>query len=84
MVSTTKSLTLSFCKRHAKKDIETQWRNECGGKILFSHGSSNSAGVAILISYLIVKAYIKDKQYVLVKIYAPSKDKDLLGFFTSI
>ena len=34
---------------HSKKEVETQWKNEWGGKIFFSHGSSNSAGVAILI-----------------------------------
>ena len=68
---------------------------------MFSHGSSNSAGVAILIRngfdfkehsvildplgrYLIVKATILDKQYVLVNIYAPNKDKDLLAFLGTI
>ena len=86
---------------HSKKDTESQWRNECGGKILFCHGSSNSAGVAILIRngfdfkdhsvildplgrYLIVKATILDKQYVLLNIYAPNKDKDLLAFLGTI
>ena len=34
---------------HSKKEIETQWRNEWGGKSLCSHGSSNSGGVAALI-----------------------------------
>ena len=34
--------------------------------------------------YLIVKANIQDKQYVLVNIYAPNKDKDLLELFRSI
>ena len=34
---------------HSKKEIETQWRNEWGGKLLCSHGSSNSGGVAVLI-----------------------------------
>ena len=70
---------------------------------MFSHGSSNSAGVAILIRngfdftlhsvisdpsgrYIIVKANIEDKQYVLVNIYMllSNKDKDLLEFFRSI
>ena len=34
---------------HLKKEIDTQWRNEWGGKLLCSHGSSNSGGVAVLI-----------------------------------
>ena len=34
---------------HLNKEIETQWRNEWGGKLLCSHGSSNSGGVAVLI-----------------------------------
>ena len=34
---------------HSKKETEIQWKNEWGGKMLFSHGSSNSCGTAILI-----------------------------------
>ena len=34
---------------HSKKEVETQWKNEWGAKIIMSHGSSNSRGVAILI-----------------------------------
>ena len=34
---------------HSKKEIETQWRNEWGRKLLCSHGSLNSGGVAVLI-----------------------------------
>ena len=30
------------------KEVEKQWEREWGGKILFSHGSSNARGVAIL------------------------------------
>ena len=89
---------MSFLQEtHSKKDTESEW----GGKILFSHGSSNSAGVAILIKngfafkehsaildplgrYLIVKATIFDKQYVLLNIYALNKDKDLLAFLGTI
>ena len=39
-----KSHLVFLQETHSKKEIETQWRNEWGGKILFSHGSSNSAG----------------------------------------
>ena len=40
---------MSLQETHSKKKTETQWRNEWGGKIFSSHGSSNSGGVAILI-----------------------------------
>ena len=34
--------------------------------------------------YIIVKAVIKDKTYVLINIYAPNKDKDLINFFKNL
>lgn len=34
---------------HSDKEVEKFWRAEWGGKIYFSHGTSNSRGVAILI-----------------------------------
>ena len=33
---------------HSKKDSERQWKNEWGGEMIISDGSSNSCGVAIL------------------------------------
>ncbi len=33
---------------HGTKNIETQWKNEWDGDIIFSHGASNSRGVMIL------------------------------------
>ena len=33
---------------HSKIETENQWEREWGGKILFSHGSSNARGVVIL------------------------------------
>ena len=35
---------------HSVKEREKMWINQWGGNIVFSHGSSNSRGVAILIS----------------------------------
>ena len=35
---------------HSIASTEKQWKNEWGGKMLFSHGSPNSCGTAILIS----------------------------------
>ena len=34
--------------------------------------------------YIILKAEIKDKIYVLINIYAPNKDKDIVAFFTKL
>ena len=78
------------------KDSERQWKNECGGDMIMSQGSSNSCRVAILFKkgfyctvlskfhplgrYLILKAEIKDKLYVLINIYARNKDKDIITF----
>ena len=33
---------------HSKVDSERQWKNEWGGDMIMSHGTSNSCGVAIL------------------------------------
>ena len=72
--------------------------NEWGAKLISSHASSNSRGVAIMIKnnldctihhtvidpmgrYIILKADIKDTTYLLINVYAPNKDKDLIEFF---
>ena len=34
---------------HSTSEVEKQWEREWGGKIFFSHGKSNSTGVAILV-----------------------------------
>ena len=74
-----------------------QWKNEWGAKLITSHGSSNSRGVAIMIKnnldctihhtvldpmgrYIILKADIEDTAYLLINVYAPNKDKDLIEF----
>ena len=33
---------------HSKKELESQWKNEWGAELIFSHGSPNARGVAIL------------------------------------
>ena len=83
---------------HSKKETEVQWENEWDGEILFSHGSPNSCGRAILIRnntnysvlsttqdplgrFITLKIQIDGKAYVLVNIYVPNKDKDLIQFF---
>ncbi len=35
---------------HSRSEIEKEWSDEWGGDIYFSHGTSNSAGVATLLS----------------------------------
>ena len=68
--------------------------------MIMSHGSSNSCRVAILFKkgfyctvlskfhplgrYLILKAEIKDKLYVLINIYARNKDKDIITFLNNL
>ena len=86
---------------HSKKDSKTRWKNEWGGEIVMSHGSSNSCGVAILVNkgvdytihskiadplgrYVILKAEFEDKMYVLINIYAPNKDKDIVNFLNNV
>ena len=34
--------------------------------------------------YIIVKAVVQDKTYVLINIYAPNKDKDIINFFKNL
>ena len=78
-----------------------QWENEWGAKLITSHGSSNSRGVAIMMKhnldcriqqtildpkgrYIILKVDIKDTTYVLINVYAPNKDKDLVEFLNNL
>ena len=34
---------------HSTKSCESQWKKEWGSSIIFSHGSANARGVAVLI-----------------------------------
>ena len=63
---------------HSKKETEIQWKNEWGGKMLFSHGSSNSWGTAILIKNTInctIMSTISDPlgRYIISKIQIDDK-----------
>ena len=86
---------------HSSPKIAAKWKNEWGAEFIFSHGSSNSRGITILIRngfdctihscivdpcgrYIILKATIKDKVCVLINIYAPNKDRDIIQFFKNI
>ena len=35
---------------HSSQEIENMWRNEWGGEILYSHGTTTSRGVAVLVN----------------------------------
>lgn len=70
------------------------WINEWGGEILWSHGVSNSRGVAILVKpglniiiqdtsngrLLIITAKIQDSEFVITNLYAPNSEDGRLLF----
>ena len=60
--------------------------NSCGVAILFKKGFDCTVLSKLedpLGRYLILKAEIKDKLYVLINIYAPNKDKDIITFLNN-
>ena len=61
--------------------------NSCGVAILFRKGVDCVIHTKILDPlgrYIILKAAIKDKMYILINIYAPNKDKDITCFFNNL
>ena len=61
--------------------------NSCGVAILFKKGFDCTVLSKLedpLGRYLILKAEIKDKLYVLINIYAPNKDKDIITFLNNL
>ena len=83
----------AFCllqETHSTVNDERLWQSEWGNKILFSHGASNSRGVAILFPsfdwelldtssdsagrYLMIRVRVEDIEYVIINIYAPTRD----------
>ena len=82
---------------HSKIETENQWEREWGGKMLFSHGSSNARGVAVLfrngfnISIDSSKIdpqgrflKIEHNMFILANIYAPNKDRCSRLFFKNL
>ena len=87
---------------HSTINDERLWQSEWGNKIIFSHGTSNSRGVAILFPsydwqlldtcsdssgrYLMVRVKIEDTEYIIVNIYAPTRDhrKEQLEYITYV
>ena len=61
--------------------------NSRGVAILFKNGFDCTIHQRILDPlgrYLILKIDIKDKTYVIINVYAPNKDKDLISFFNNL
>ena len=61
--------------------------NSCGTVILIRNNTNYSVLSTTrypLGRFIILKIQIDDKVYVLVNIYAPNKDKDLIQFFSKI
>ena len=61
--------------------------NSRGVAILFKNGIDCSINHKILDPegrYIILKACIQDKDYVLINVYAPNKDKDQVNFFNNL
>ncbi len=57
---------------HSTVKTEKKWKNEWGGQIIFSHGTSNSRGVATLfppnVDYTILEKYSDNNgKFLLVK-----------------
>ena len=50
----------------------------------FDHGSIHQQIFYPMGRYIMVKAVIQDKTYVLINIYAPNKDKDLINFVKNL
>ena len=63
------------------------WSNSRGVAVLIKKGvdyTPHSKIIDPLGRYIILKAEIKDKIYVLINIYAPNKDKDSFKFFADL
>ena len=82
---------------HSTVQTDTQWKNEWGAELHTSHGTSNSRGVAIMIkngfdctacrSFGKIhhsKSCYKEVSYVLINLYAPNKDKEIINFLKNL
>ena len=62
-----------FCLQETHSDVtsETEWKTDWGGNIIFSHGNTNSLGVAILLKteHKILETIIDlNGRYIIIKI----------------
>ena len=78
---------------YSQERDEDLWVSDWGNKIIFSHGTRHSSGVAILLDdkyeyvvaevkrdmngrFLLINIHINDEEFVLINIYARTKDND--------
>ena len=82
-------------KQHTKRQWKNEWGSEiimshgsphsCGVAILFKKGVDwvvHSKILDLAGCYVILKAEIKEKMYLLIYIYAPNKDSNIVNYFT--
>ena len=96
------NLNYDYCclqETHSDMAVESEWESEWGGNALFSHGTSNKLGVAILYKkkhkvlekisdnkgrYAAIKILLENKKVLIVSIYAPNSEKEQKEFFTAL
>ena len=71
---------------HSTKKCERRWRTEWGGRIIYSHGESNSKGVAILIKRnahikITYQESDKDGRYVILSTMIESKQINFVSLY---
>jgi len=87
---------------HSCVEVEQTWSELTGAKCYFSHGKTDSRGVAMLVldenvkvkdvlydddgRYIMMNVEHNEKQYLLLNVYAPTKDKPALqlAFFETL
>ena len=71
---------------HSTPETEKMWLNEWGGDIIFSHGTSNSKGVAVLFNALshvkpINKIKDKNGRYIITTIQLGDKETAIINVY---
>ena len=84
---------------HSDLTCEGRWKGEWGGNIIFSHGTSNSMGVAILCKgnekinstfadengrYVGISIINESKTVVIMSVYAPNSESEQVSFYNKI
>ena len=84
---------------HSDPNIEKIWIKDWGGDIIFSHGTTRSSGVALLLQssnkviektvdtsgrYVIVKLRLQESTVVIAAIYSPNTDNLQVQFYNNL
>ena len=84
---------------HSDPTCENEWKADWGGNIIFSHGTSNSLGVAILYKgnekldsaftdksgrYAGIIITVESKRLAIVTVYAPNSESEQISFYNTI